>query len=117
MKRLLMVLLLAGLLGAQVAGPLAAVDITGDSASHRIQTSGYAQWVIISTPSTNSAVVRIGGSTVSSTRGIPVAPGGSLMFPPLPADPRQATADRTYNLAGIYYLAGTGDKLSVMWVK
>ena len=118
MKRILLILAMAGALFAQpLAVPVTIADITGDGSAHAITTSGSARWVIFICPSTNSAAVRIGDSSISATQGAPVAAGGGLMFPAIPPDPRQATQNQLYDLTKIYYRAGTGDKVSIIYVK
>jgi hypothetical protein len=67
--------------------------------------------------STNAAAVRIGDSATSASRGLPVAAGGGLMYPPLAPGPRPGQADQYYDLSAIYYYATAGDKLSVSWGK
>ena len=80
-------------------------DITGDGSSHALGTSGFPRIVILNCPSTNSAAIRIGASTVSSSRGLACAPGGTLTLP---------FVSYGWRLSTVYYLAGVGDKLQVV---
>lgn len=87
-----------------------ATDITGDGAAHALQSSKTtARWVVVISASTNSAVIRLGGSTVSSSQGAAIAVGGGFMCPPIPA------GSVYYDLNALYYYAATGDKLTVIW--
>ncbi len=90
-------------------------DITGNSTTVQLQTSGSARWVLFVAPSTNSAVIRIGDSATGATRGAPVAAGGGLLFPPVAADSRESATQHLYNLANIYYYVTTSDKVSIQW--
>lgn len=94
-----------------------AADITGDAAAHQLVASGSARWIQFIAPAANGAVVRIGDSTTSVSRGLPVAAGGGLMLPALPVETRLSLQDHFYSLAGIYYYAGSGDKLSYCYAK
>ena len=117
MKRILVVLfLLCSLaLGQTVTATIiSAADITGNGASHVLQASVSARWVQIINVTGNSAVVRIGDSSVSSTRGAAIAVGGGLMLPPIPSTSSTAMY---YNLGTIYYYAANGDKISLIWGK
>ncbi len=85
-------------------------EITGDAAAHALTTgSEKGKYVIIQTPSANGADVRIGGASVSSSVGLPVPKGTTIILPPV-SDPMEV-----YPLAGLYYYAGSGDKLNVMY--
>lgn len=110
-----MFLLAVGVLAfAQTLTVSAPADITGDAAAHAVGT-GQVRWVLFITPSTNSAAVRVGDSSVSTTRGAPIAAGGGLFFPPIPPDGRDASSQKMYSLAQIYYVAQTNDKVSISW--
>lgn len=85
-------------------------DITGTGATVQIATtSTRASWIQIIAPSTNSAVVRFGDSTVSVTRGLPIAAGGGYCT--LIEVPNQ----RGYNLSLTYVYVAVGDKASIAW--
>jgi hypothetical protein len=105
----LAVLLIAfAVVGGAQATFITVTDITGDSATHPLATSGNARWVQIIAGSGNGSVVRVGDSSTSATRGLPLAPGGGLFLPVLPGG-------LNYKLSAIYYYAVSGDSLSVMW--
>lgn len=86
-------------------------DVSGDGASHQIASSGTARWVQIVARSTNASVVIVGDSAITTTRGVPIAPGGGFMFP------ASQNSNDPYPLSSIYYLAQTGDKVSILWAK
>ncbi len=112
MKRFFLLLSLACLLSAQVV-VLDLADITGDGSAHKLTTTPTrAMIVIIVCQSGNSGTpVRIGGPSVSSSRGIPCAAGGSVTYPVVnPATPQ-------YDLSNIWYLAANGDKISVSYAQ
>lgn len=80
-------------------------DISGSSSPVALGTSSQnALWIQCIAPSTNTNAVRFGDSTVSSTRGLPIAPGGGYNTP--------AMQGRGYSLANTYVYVATGDKLS-----
>jgi hypothetical protein len=95
-------------------------DVTGDGATHQLFTSGSASWVQFIALGANTAVVRVGESAAvsCSVRGLPVAAGFGMMYPPIPSEPREAVSGvHLYDLSQIYYCAATGDKFSVVWAK
>ncbi len=115
-KRLaLLSLMILAAVHAGTVAPTTITDITGDAASHQLAASGQARWVQFVALAANGAAVRIGDSNVGTSRGTAVAAGGGFLLPPIPNDDRLATADHYYNLASIYYYAGSGDKISVTW--
>ena len=87
-----------------------ASDITGDGAAHALQaTKTTARWVVVIAATTNTAAVRLGGSTVSVSQGAVVAAGGGFMYPPMP------NLNTQYDLSTLYYYAAVGDKLTLVW--
>lgn len=88
---------LADLVGANSTVPLTSPNIT-------------ARWVqmIVS----GAGTVRVGGSTVSATLGLPVAAGGGMFFPVLSQDHHSTSP---YGLAGIYAYIPSGATLSVAY--
>ena len=90
-------------------------DITGSGAAVQIATSGAAQWVQITAPSGNGAVVRFGDSNVSISRGAIVAAGGGQFLPPIPVGPSAGAATGLYQLSTIYCYIANGDKVTVTW--
>ena len=111
MKRLAFLGFLTCLLSAQtsmVLGNLA--EITGDGATHAFSSTATARWVQIVAPTANSAAIRIGGASTNSTTGIPVAPGAGFMLPSTTTN-----AASQYIIGSIYYYAGVGDKVNIMW--
>lgn len=117
MKRLAILLLLSVTLAiSQNAIVVTTADFTGDGANHAfasVVTS--ARWVQIIAATANAAVVRIGDTNISATRGLPMAAGSGLSFPPMPPDARFSTSHNLYDLSKIFYRAGSGDKISVAW--
>jgi hypothetical protein len=117
MRRLLILAMLALALGAQTRVNTVA-EITGSNAAVQINTTGSAVWVTIMANATNattncstssmSACPRVGDSSVSATRGIPLLPGTSGFYPvPLP--------NSGYSLAQLYVYIPNGDKINVLW--
>ena len=103
MRIILGAVLLAALLFATVT---TRTEISGTSAAVPIASSGVAVWVQVIADPNNANAVRLGDSTVSTTVGARVAPGGGLMLP--------YKGDQ-YSLAQIYVYVVTGDKVSVLW--
>jgi len=98
------------ILGAQTLIRVPA-EVTCDSAAHAVSTSGLAVWVQFIAPAANSAVVRVGDSNVSATRGFPIAAGGGYNTPVLgQGNPR-------YDLTKIFYYCTTGDKVVIGWAQ
>jgi hypothetical protein len=91
-------------------------DITCTGAVAPLTSVGTrARWVQFITPSTNAAQVRIGGSEVSATEGLPIPPGTpsgtAAMFLPIDGgDPTSA-----YDLSTINQYGNVGDKLYVLY--
>lgn len=114
LKRCLALFFVALCAFATTIVPLA--DISGSGTAQRLSgTAGaVALWVQIVAPSTNSSVVRVGDSTVSSTSGILVAPGGGFFLPALTQTPGIVTR---YDLSTIYVLVQSGDKVSAGYGK
>lgn len=90
-------------------------DVTGTGAVVAASTSGNARWVQIIALSTNSAAIRCGGTTTSSTIGAPVAAGGGLFFPAIPIDTRMATNQFYYSLANVRCYVALNDKVNFSW--
>lgn len=90
-------------------------DVTGTGAAVHAAASGTARWIQVVAVTGNSAVIRCGGSTVSSTVGAPIAAGGGMFFPAMPVDTRLAVNQHYYNLAGIYCYVANGDKVNFLW--
>jgi hypothetical protein len=108
MKWLVFLLFLAGLSAQLLVKDLA--DITGDGAVHPLSATAIrALYIIIQCPSTNSAVVRIGSANIGSARGLQCGLGGVVnLYPAVNGLPQ-------YDLSKVYYLAGSGDKISVLY--
>lgn len=90
-------------------------DVSGSSTAVQIATSGTARWIQVIAPAANSNVVRCGDSTVTATRGLPIAAGGGFMFPTIPPDTRQAVNQHYYSLSTVYCFISSGDKASFAW--
>lgn len=119
LKRLLTAIFLSSLLIAQsgIVAPISYPEITGDASAHQIATTGSCRTVQIIAPSGNAAVVRIGDSTTTSSKGLPVAAGAGLFLPPLDSDQRESVQQHFYNLSAIYYYAASNDKLDFVCFK
>ena len=120
MKRTLSAVLLtlaAWLLSAQTTtiAPQTLPDITGDGAAHAISaTAQQARWVSIYFWSTNSGTGRVGGASISSSQGTPVAAGWSFFWPSVSSGGGGTT---TYNLQNLYYIVQSGDKASIQYAR
>lgn len=94
--------------------PVASADITGTGAAVQVfPAGGLARWVQIIAPGGNAATVRLGDPSTSATIGLPIAPGGGFLFPPLPADSARGGAS-AYNLSNIWVYVASGDKVSAL---
>lgn len=128
MKRLFSSLLLVLALAAQtrIVSP---ADIVGDGATHAINATEFARWVIVKAKDSNgtthcstsdmTACPRVGGINTSQTVGTSLLPGAALMYPTLP------TGQPGYALSQINYWAATqaqsggtaADGLQITWAK
>jgi hypothetical protein len=82
-------------------------DIAGANATVQITTPNIqARWIQFIV--TGSGTVRIGGSSVTSSLGLPVSAGGGMFFP-------YDSALQSYSLAGIYAYIPNGATLSVAY--
>jgi hypothetical protein len=109
LKYFLLTLVLAGLVfGQNFIVPTTLPDITGDGAVHAIASTGSARWIIFAALSTNSSVIRLGDSNITTSRGVPVPPGQSFSV-------FESTSTFRHSLAGWDYLIQSGDKLSITY--
>ena len=84
-------------------------DITGTGSSVQLSSTIIkANWVQVQAISGNSAAVRLGDSGVSSTEGAVIAATGGQFAPP-------AGNTNCYNLADIWVLIGSGDKIAICY--
>ncbi len=113
-RRMVIFMALTVILAAQTATVASFAVFTGDAATHQIATSGSARWVQIIVPTGNGAVVRVGDSLTSATRGLPLASGSGMMYPPLPVDTRNSNQAVLYKLSTLYYYAANGDVFNVV---
>lgn len=100
-------------------------DISGDGSAHQIAASGSARYIQIfslngnastnCTGNTVSGCVRAGDSNISTSRGFVLYPGGSQFFPQ--SDQLSQTDSSLYDLSKVYYLAQSGDKITINYVK
>jgi len=81
-------------------------DVTANGSAAPIAGSGTAKFVEIVALSTNSAVIRCGGSNTSASIGVPIAPGGSQSF---------WLGQVAWQLSGIYCLGTSGDKYATIY--
>src|SRR5258708_6774484 len=95
-----------------IANPAAVhtLTITGNNTAQTISTTNTsgAHWVQFVAPAANSGTSRVGDTTVTSTIGIPLAPGSGMMFPAF-------QSGGTYSLGQLKAYVATGDTLSVTW--
>lgn len=116
MKLLLLVLCCLGAGLAQTAKPTSYAEITGDAATHTFAASGVCKAIQIILPAGNSAVVRVGDSTTSVSKGLPLAAGSGLWLAPLTSG-KGGQEQQYYSLADLYYYAATGDKVDFVCFK
>lgn len=91
------------------------VQVTGSGAVVHPAASGTARWIQVNAITGNSATVNCGGSTVSTTIGVPIAAGGGMFLPPMPFDSRLATNQSYYSLATVSCYVANGDKVNFTW--
>jgi hypothetical protein len=83
--------------------PFTYPDITGAASTTQLSATLGCSSVQILAPSANSASVRWGDSSTSSTRGGVIAAGGGQYLPP--------AGSNYYPLSSLYVYVATGDKL------
>lgn len=82
-------------------------DISGTGATVKASSSVVvANWVQISTPSTNAAVVRWGGASTAVGQGSQIAPGGGQLI-------NQSMCPCDLSKLNLYI--ANGDKVSLTW--
>jgi len=119
MKKLFALVALTGIAFAQgvLVQPFSQADITGTAATVQlVPAGGGARTLLINALTTNTAVARCGDSTVTASRGTPVAAGGALSYGTINTqtnDPQQSL----YNLASFYCYIASGDKVAVQWTR
>jgi len=116
MRQLLILLCCLALACSAMVTPVTIADISGDGAIHQIAATGGASWIQFVAPVSNANAARVGDANITTSRGVPIAAGGALFFPPLAADTRNDQTDRRYALSTVYYLVQSGDKLSITYV-
>lgn len=85
-------------------------DITGDAATHALSDGPEKAKIIqLYADAANSGAIRIGGVDVSATRGTPLIAGASMFLPAI-SDPFEF-----WQFSRVYYYAGNGDKLYVLY--
>lgn len=105
-RAVFLILLSIGLWAAQIVNP---ADIPGDGVAHVVDVNNIARWVSFTSVS-GSGVIRVGDSNVSTSRGQPIAGGGTYYLPDLVGRPG-------YDLSQIYYLVPIGTTMSIQWLK
>jgi hypothetical protein len=119
MRRLILLPLLALLLFAQVV-PVTPTKITGDGSTHPFTaTSTAARSFLFQCPSTNSATIWIGDSTVTTSGGSGWAcpAGGAISSSVLTGDSRGSASQYVTDLSKWYYAAGSGDVINWGYTK
>ena len=88
-------------------------DITGNGTALPLVAGGVrtpANWVLIVAPAANASSVRFGDSTTSSTSGVVIPKGTSLLTP--------ATSNaESLDLSQLYVLVANSDTVSVIYGK
>jgi hypothetical protein len=121
MIRWIAVLLVIGSLLAETTRNVPDISGTGSVVQLKPNTgdSNAVQWVLFVAPASNSATTcgtsaisgcpRVGGSTVSTTDGVPLVPGSSRYY-----GPKECAAPACQlHLTDFYYLVQSGDELIV----
>ena len=108
------------LVGQVFLVPVTLADIAGDGTAHAIASSGSARSITFVSLSSNSTAncnasatsgcVRVGDSSVSTTRGIPLAPGQGYGL-------LESSGAARYQLSAWFYVVQTGDKISISYVQ
>jgi hypothetical protein len=115
-----LIFILAASLSAQyvLMAPVSLADITGDAAAHQIASSGTARAITICALAANTAVVRLGNSSITTSKGFPVAAGGCAGYLEVNGggDAGGQIRPARWDLSSIYYLAATGDKVSISYI-
>ena len=89
--------------------PFTYPDISGASTTTQLSTTLGCDSLQLIAPAANSASVRWGDSSTSSTRGGVVPAGGAQFFPP--------SSSNYYLLSSIYVYVATGDKLQFVCMR
>lgn len=121
MCRTLLTLLLA-CASLQGAVETCLADIAGDGAAHAIATSGSAIYVSVTASPANATTTcgtssiagcaRVGDASTSTSRGQWLVPGAGKFYPMI--NPFNASP---YPLSTIFYLAQSGDKVTICYVQ
>ncbi len=109
MRTLRIALLIVALCGIADPAVVHTLTITGNNTAQTVSTTvTSAHWVQFVAPAANSGTSRVGDTTVTSTVGIPLAPGAGMMLPAY-------QSGGTYSLGQLKAYVATGDTLSVTW--
>ena len=113
MRTLVLLLLLAALVGAQDSLTIYPItDISGTGSAVHLSSSGAARWCQLVAPAGNAAVVRWGDSSITTSRGAIIAAGAGQFIPPMVGtNPPGGSA--LFQLANVYVLVQSGDKISI----
>lgn len=125
MKRLLALFVFAVSLAFAQTPVISPATISGDGVAHAVTTTAQrARWIIFIAPATNTttncgsgavtACPRIGDLNVSTSRGVPLPPGSSLMYPYIGTPSSNAPG---YGLNTIFYVVQSGDTLIVQYAQ
>jgi hypothetical protein len=110
--------MLFAVLAAPQATIVSIADVTGDGSAHALSVSAIqARTIDLTAPTTNTGVCRTGDASIGTSRGQPIAAGGSYHYAQLPSATNYTGASQMYNLAAVYYYCPVGDKLAVIYAK
>lgn len=84
-------------------------DVAGTGSAVQLASSGTCRWVQLVAPKANTNDVRVGGSDVSSSKGITLAAATGFMFP---TSPNGGSNAPLYSLSSIWVLVQSGDKVT-----
>lgn len=86
------------------------LSLTGTAAQASLTNdTSKAKWVQLLADSANSGNVLVGGNDTSATVGFPLAAGSSQFLPSI------SDLFEFYQLSSLYFYAGNGDKLHVLY--
>ncbi len=109
MKILRLSLLVLALCAIANPAVIHTLTITGNNTAQTVSTTvTSAHWVQFVAPAANAGTSRLGDTTVTSSIGIPLAPGAGMMMPAY-------QSGGAYNLGQLKAYVATGDTLSVTW--
>jgi hypothetical protein len=97
-----------------MATPVTIADGTGNGTASAVGTAGQtAHWIQFTAASTNTSTIRVGDANISASRGTILGSGvsASNLNYVMPVD----GVNPDYQLSQVFWLAATGDKISITY--